>query len=1392
MPGELGSTWLSVLPDMSKLPGLVNKGMSSAAVGAGKAFSSAFGKNLGGVEKVFGDAGKKGGELLAKQALAAAKSDINKLSKQVATAMDAQANSAGRLRVAQERLNEVQAKGKTSGAELARAEEAVAAAQRKHLAETTKAEAAAKRLADANERAAKATEDLEKASKGANEAGKKTANGFTSAFRTSAKSGVEDALRRVDARRSGEEVGGRFGQGFTGALGGVATKAGVVLGGALATIGVGSLAKDSVGLEATFSQTMNVMAAVAKVPAAGIKELSALALQLGADTTYSAGEAATAMLELAKGGLDAATIKAGGLAGTLTLAAAGGTSLETAATIASNALASFSLKGSDMAAVAAALAGGANASTASVESLGIALSQVGPGAVQAGLSLQDTVGVLAAFDANGIKGSDAGTSLKTMLTRLVPQTDKAASAMKSLGLNFSDANGNFLPITNIAEQLKTNLSALSDEERTLALSTIFGSDAQRAASILMKEGAKGITQFVAATKDQNAANEAATARMAGTAGAMETFSGAVETAKLQLGQLLAPTVQKAMGNLSNGISAFAAAASGEGVTSNGFVGFMERLGVAARGTFLFFKGTVIPATKDFFGFLRDNQAWILPIVAGITAMVVAFKIYSTTLAVVRGITAAFTAAQLALNFALAANPIGLIVLAVIGLGVALVVAYKRSATFRKIVDAVGSALKTAFIATVSAVKTAIGAVVTAFHWVVDTAKTVGSALSAAWSAVVGAVKTAGSAVAGAFSAVVGAVRTAFGVVVDAVLGPVRFALGVLNAVWSRVAPILVLPFYVARKVITIAWQGIQAAFSAALSWVSSVFVAAWNNIVIPLTLPLRIAWQGIQAAWRGITAAFSAAKNWVVGVFSKAWSAVSGVVSGAVEAAKKRIDYWWAVIRAGFTAAKNWVTGTFAKTWAAVKNTLAGPISTAVGAIKSVLGGAKGGLQWVFSQAVTAIGRIWDGLKELAKAPVRFVIDTVMNNGLISGFNWVASKFDAPQIAPIPMPAGFAAGGEFDGRLPGRGSAVDNMLGWFKGKAVGLASGEFITNAKDTARALPLLRHINSGGELPDLGFANGGLFGSLKNAASSAFTAGKNFGADALKVLEDPVKWFTSRFAGSLNSLSQIGNSPVAQIVKAVPGKLADAIKSAAKNLLGLGGAGGPINPGLAGALSWARSQVGKPYLWGGVGPAGYDCSGFMSAIVNVIQGRSPYSRLFATGSLPAGMFSPGTGAFNIGWFTGNPGHVAGTLNGVNVESRGGRGVVVGPAARGWNDPLFNRHGHLTGYANGGLFKGDPPFDELDPRGKAYRGQALVPRSALSFDQGGYLPTGYSFVHNGTGSPEPVGHDVLRSGDLDGLRITLDTGDGVSFTGHIRATAQGEIRRSNRATKRRVGMGSS
>lgn len=298
----------------------------------------------------------------------------------------------------------------------------------------------------------------------------------------------------------------------------------------------------AVKTQADFEQTMNVMQKASGASAVQMERLSDLAKQLGADTTFSAGEAAEAMLELAKGGLKPAQIEAGALEAAMTLAATEGMALAEAGTTMVNAMSVFNIEGSKSVKVADALAGASNASTASVASLAQALRQVGPGAANAGLSLNDTVGTLAAFDAAGIKGSDAGTSLKTMLARLVPNSIKAAEAFKKYNLELTDSEGNFKSVDEIAGILDKTFSDLSQKQRTLAFNTLFGSDATRAATVLMNEGEEGIRKYIEATEKNGAAQEMAGARMKGTAGAIEQMRGSVETAALVIGEALAPTV----------------------------------------------------------------------------------------------------------------------------------------------------------------------------------------------------------------------------------------------------------------------------------------------------------------------------------------------------------------------------------------------------------------------------------------------------------------------------------------------------------------------------------------------------------------------------------------------------------------------------------------------------------------------------------------------------------------------------------------------------------------------------------------------------------------------------------------------------------------------------------
>jgi TP901 family phage tail tape measure protein len=434
-----------------------------------------------------------------------------------------------------------------------------------------------------------------------------------------------------DLDRSGRQAGSRFGTGMRGGILPGIAKLGGPLTAAVAALGVGKIVSDSIASEASFSKTIRQIGVAADASAPQVDKLRAYAVQMGSETSFSAGEAADAMLELAKGGISPAVIQGGALKAVMSLAAAGQLELADAANVTSAAMHVFNIDASKSASIADALAGGANASSADVGDLAQALSQAGGGAAAAGLSLNETVGVLAALSDVGITGSDAGTAVKTMLTSLVPSSKEAARAMKDLGLNFLDAKGDFLPISDVADQLHNKLDGLSQSQRTAALQTIFGSDAARAAGALYTLGGKGVDKYIAATEKQGSAQKLADAAMGGTSGALDRLGGAYDTAKLAIGSFLAPATVAVADALGSALGAVATALGrvklpkiniaelfGGAGGAGGIAGFFAPLTAGIQS----FISTVGPALASLGGPLKAFVAAILPTLQALAAQLV--------------------------------------------------------------------------------------------------------------------------------------------------------------------------------------------------------------------------------------------------------------------------------------------------------------------------------------------------------------------------------------------------------------------------------------------------------------------------------------------------------------------------------------------------------------------------------------------------------------------------------------------------------------------------------------------------------------------------------------------------------------------------------------------------
>jgi phage-related protein/acid phosphatase family membrane protein YuiD len=403
-----------------------------------------------------------------------------------------------------------------------------------------------------------------------------------------------------------------------------------------------------------------------------------------------------------------------------------------------------------------------------------------------------------------------------------------------------------------------------------------------------------------------------------------------------------------------------------------------------------------------FGFLVDHQNIFVPVASGILAIVAAMKIWAA-------VTKAYTAIQVALNVVLAANPIGIVVLAIAGLVAGLVIAYKRSETFRRIVNAVGAAIKTAFVATVNwltqkfipffttTIPNAFNAVRQwlASKWALLKDQ-IAAPFRAAWAGIKAAVSVIWSGLRAAFDFGVTAIKK------------------YLSIQWKILDVLIVTPLRLALRLVQIAWAHLKGPFTDAVQWIGRTFRAGWDKIKSILSGPLHTVEGWISRFWAREKQGWINIAHWISSTFHRAWDKITGVLSGPLHTAETWIRNFWAREKQGWINIYHWVTGTFARLWSAVKGKLTGPIASARDAIAGMLGAGKGGLQSTFRSSVSAIGKIWAGLEAAVKAPIRFIVNTVLNNGLIAGFNklaqfaWGNAKHNIPRI---PLPRGFVEGG---------------------------------------------------------------------------------------------------------------------------------------------------------------------------------------------------------------------------------------------------------------------------------------------------------------------------------------------------------------------------------------------
>lgn len=295
------------------------------------------------------------------------------------------------------------------------------------------------------------------------------------------------------------------------------------------TTALGGVAAAAVKVGSDFEAQMSRVQAISGATGKELEELRSQAVELGADTSFSASEAAQGMENLAAAGFKTNEIM-DAMPGLLDLAAASGEDLASSSDIAASTLRGFGLAAEDAGHVADVLAENANRTNSSVTETGEAMKYIAPLARAAGISLEETAAAIGIMANAGIQGSQAGTTLRGALSRLSKPTDDMQQAMDELGVSFYDSKGKMLSLADQVGMLQSAMEGMTDEQKNNYLVTLYGQEALSGMLALINEGPDSLASLTAAYEECDGSAQTAAATMQDNLkGAVEELSGSAET-----------------------------------------------------------------------------------------------------------------------------------------------------------------------------------------------------------------------------------------------------------------------------------------------------------------------------------------------------------------------------------------------------------------------------------------------------------------------------------------------------------------------------------------------------------------------------------------------------------------------------------------------------------------------------------------------------------------------------------------------------------------------------------------------------------------------------------------------------------------------------------------------
>lgn len=781
---------------------------------------------------------------------------------------------------------------------------------------------------------------------------------------------------------------------------------------------------------ADFDSAMSEVSAISGATGSDFDALREKARELGSKTKFSATEAAQGMTYMSMAGWKTADML-DGIEGVMNLAAASGEDLAVTSDIVTDALTAFGLSAKDSGHFSDILAAASSNANTNVSMMGETFKYCAPIAGSLGYSAEDVAVAIGLLGNAGIKSSQAGTTLRKMMTELTGELEISGKAFGDVTIQTTNADGSMKDFSQILSEMRVYFGQMTEAEQASTAELLVGKTAMSGLLAIMNATSSDIDKLTNAISNcDGEAERMASVMQDNLAGQLTILKSQLQELAISFGDILVPVIRDVVTHIQNLVDKFNQLDphTKELIVKIGLI-------VAAVGPVLIIVGKVISAIGTIMS--------ILPALGGVISTI--------------------TGGASALFAVLAANPIGLVVAAIAALIAIFVTLWNKCDGFREfwinlwenvksIFNKAWEGMKSVFSAVIDFIKSnwqglllfLVNPVAGAFKLIYDNCES----FRRFWDNFLEGVKNV-------FTSIWEGIKKAFTTIAEAIKT-------VAKESFEQMKNIIQTTLEAIKTVCTTVWNAIKTVIETVIKNIASFVKTAWEGIKNTISSVMEAIHSVISRVWESIKSTTQAVLDFLKELITSAWNTIKETITSIMESIKSTLIDAWNTIKNTVTSVVNAIRQTVVSAWESMKNSIISIMENIKSTVTNIWNALKSAVESIVNALKDMIINTWNNVKDTLTNIVNNIKDTVSNafNTLVDTMGNILSKVTGV------VKSGFQGAIDFITSLPSQAlkwgsDIIGNLINGIKSKI-----GELASAAKQMANTISEYVHFSE----PDKG----------------------------------------------------------------------------------------------------------------------------------------------------------------------------------------------------------------------------------------------------------------------------------------------------------------------------------